>query len=137
LQGTATIVSSATTYTLHAVDTNGLQGALQFELSVHEPLSNENNDASPGFILHGHYPSPSSGDTRIVFDLPEQATVSVELHDLIGRRVATIPPQIMAPAIQQSVLVHTSTLPKGMYLYRVIVTRQNATLTAHGKLLVQ
>ncbi len=137
LQGTATALSDTTTYTLHAVDTNGLQGALQFELSVHESLSNERPDVLPGFILHGHYPSPSSGDTQIIFDLPERASVSVELHDLIGRRVATIPPQIMAPAIQQSVLVPTSTLPGGMYLYRVIVTKQNASKTAHGKLLVQ
>ena len=137
LQGTATIVSSATTYTLHAVDTNGLQGALQFELSVHESLSNESNDASPSFILHGHYPSPSSGDTRVVFDLPEQATVSVELHDLIGRHITTIPPQIMSPAVQRSILIPTSTLPGGLYLYRIIVTKQNASLIAHGKLLVQ
>ncbi len=137
LQGTATILSDTTTYTLHAVDTNGLQGTLQFELSVLESLSNERSDALPGFILHGHYPSPSSGDTQIIFDLPERASVSVELHDLIGRRVATIPPRIMAPAIQQSVLVPTSTLPGGMYLYRVIVTKQNASMTARGKLLVQ
>ncbi len=137
LQGTATIVSSATTYTLHAVDTNGLQGALQFELSVHESLSNESNDASASFILHGHYPSPSSGDTRVVFDLPEQATVSVELHDLIGRHITTIPPQIMSPAVQRSILIPTSTLPGGLYLYRIIVTKQNASLIAHGKLLVQ
>ncbi|MYI84934.1 MAG: T9SS type A sorting domain-containing protein, partial [Rhodothermaceae bacterium] len=137
LQGTATVLSDTTTYTLHAVDTNGLQGALQFELSVHESLSNELPDVLPGFILHGHYPSPSSGDTHIIFDLPERASVSVELHDLLGRRITTIPPQIMAPAIKQSVLVPTSTLPGGVYLYRVIVTKQNALLTAHGKLLVQ
>ena len=137
LQGTATVLSDTTTYTLQAVDTNGLQGALQFELSVHESLSNEHSDALPGFILHGHYPSPSSGDTQIIFDLPERASVSVELHDLLGRRITTVPPQIMDPAIQQSVLVPTSTLPGGMYLYRVIVTKQNILLTAHGKLLVQ
>ena len=137
IQGTATILSDTTTYTLHAVDTNGLQGTLQFEISVHESLGNERPDVLPGFILHGHYPSPSSGDTQIIFDLPERASVSVELHDLIGRRVATIPSQIMAPAMQQSVLVPTSTLPGGMYLYRVIVTKRNASLTAHGKLLVQ
>ena len=137
LQGTAAVLSDTTTYTLHAVDTNGLQGALKFELSVHESLSNEHSDVLPGFILHGHYPSPSSGDTQIIFDLPERASVSVELHDLLGRRIATIPPQIMDPATQQSVLVPTSTLPGGMYLYRVIVTKQNTLLTAHGKLLVQ
>ena len=137
LQGTATVLADTTTYTLHAVDTNGLQGTLQFELSVHESLSNELTDVLPGFILHGHFPSPSSGDTRIVFDLPERASVSIELHDLLGRRITTVPPQIMAPAIQQSVLVPTSTLPGGVYLYRVIVTKQNALLTAHGKLLVQ
>lgn len=137
LQGTATVLSDVTIYTLHAVDTNGLQGELQFELSVHESVSNEHPDVLPGFILHGHYPSPSSGDTQIIFDLPERASVSVELHDLLGRRITIIPPQIMAPAIHQSVLVPTSTLPGGTYLYRVIVTKQDAMLTAQGKLLVQ
>ncbi|MCY3487480.1 MAG: putative Ig domain-containing protein, partial [Bacteroidetes bacterium] len=138
LQGTATEILDTTTYTLHAEDTSGLQGSITFELSVHGPLRQaESSEPLPAFFLHGHYPNPSSGDVSIVFDLPERAIVTVELHDLIGRRVVAVTPQTMPVAARQSILLPVSTLPGGSYIYRLIVDGENDVITASGMLLLQ
>lgn len=138
LQGTPTEILDTTTYTLHAEAVGGLRGSITFELSVHEPLHQaELSEPLPTFFLHGHYPNPSSGDVSIVFDLPEQAVVTVELHDLIGRRVVTVPPQKMPVAARQSILIPVSTLSGGSYIYRLIVDGESDLVTASGILLLQ
>lgn len=138
LQGTATEILNTTIYTLHAEDTGGLQGSITFELSVHGPVRKaEPSEPLPAFFLHGHYPNPSSGDVSIVFDLSERAVVTVELHDLIGRRVVAVPPQTMPAATQQSILIPVSTLPVGSYVYRLIVEGEHDMATASGVLLLQ
>lgn len=138
LNGTATEILDTTTYTFHAEDTNGLRGSMEFELSVHAPSDQAAPDEIlPSFFLHGHYPNPSSGDVSVVFDLPEQAAVTVELHDLIGRKVMAVPSQTMPVATRHSILIPVSTLPVGSYVYRLIVEGNNELITASGILLLQ
>ena len=42
------------------------------------------------FALSGNYPNPFNPSTRIVFNLPSSAEVSVEVLDLLGRSVLTL-----------------------------------------------
>ncbi|MXZ18779.1 MAG: T9SS type A sorting domain-containing protein [Rhodothermaceae bacterium] len=138
LQGTATEILNPITYTLHAEDTSGLRGSITFELSVHEPVRQaEPSEPLTEFFLHGHYPNPSSGNVSIVFDLPEQSIVTVELYDLIGRRVVAVPPQTMPIAIRKSILLPVSTLPGGSYIYRLTVDGEKDVTIASGVLLLQ
>ena len=138
LTGTPAELLDATTFTFHAEDTNGLRGSLEFELSVHEPLSRiEADDPMPGFFLHGHYPNPASGDIHIVFDLPEPATVMTEVHDLTGRQVTALSPQAMSAQARQSVVISTGTLPAGSYMYRITAETDTRTATASRMLVVQ
>jgi hypothetical protein len=53
-------------------------------------------DASPSLVLGGRpglslaRPNPFSGETRFSLDLPTASTVDLAVHDLAGRRVATL-----------------------------------------------
>ncbi|MCY4225574.1 MAG: DUF4397 domain-containing protein, partial [Bacteroidetes bacterium] len=45
------------------------------------------------FSLHGNYPNPFNPSTRIQFDLPESAQVSLHVVDMLGREVMALPAQ--------------------------------------------
>ncbi len=137
LQGTATEILDTTSFTLHAEDTDGLMGSISFELSVHESLrKTELGEPLSTFFLHGHYPNPSSSTVSIVFDLSEQAVITLELHDLTGRQVVAMPSRTMPAAAQHSILLPVSTLPGGSYIYRLIVSGQHDVITASGMLIL-
>ncbi|MGA7304765.1 MAG: FlgD immunoglobulin-like domain containing protein, partial [Rhodothermales bacterium] len=42
------------------------------------------------FALHGNYPNPFNPSTTIRYDLSERSSVTLTVHDLMGRRVATV-----------------------------------------------
>lgn len=42
----------------------------------------------PGFALHGIYPNPFNSSTVVCFSTPSRGTVSIQVHDCLGRRVA-------------------------------------------------
>jgi hypothetical protein len=53
---------------------------------------------APGFALHANRPNPFSGMTRIAFELPHEARVRLEVHDLGGRRVRALIDGSLLPA---------------------------------------
>ena len=74
------------------------------------------------FALHGNYPNPFNPGTRIQFDLPENAQVQVQIVDMLGREVITLPAQEMEAGANRSVKLNASSLASGTYLYRLIAT---------------
>jgi len=50
-------------------------------------FSTEPSDVPWTFSLWGNYPNPFNSSTRIEFDLPEPATMHLEISDLLGRQV--------------------------------------------------
>jgi len=72
------------------------------------------------FIVHGNYPNPFQETTQLTFDLPWQARVQVEVIDVIGRRVLSVPESNMTAGWSKSVELNGVTLPAGLYLYRVV-----------------
>ncbi len=76
-----------------------------------------------GFALEGNYPNPASAQTTIAFQVAEAAHVSLEVYDVLGRKVATLVDREMAPS---SYKVEWNTrsdggapLPSGVYVYRL------------------
>ncbi|MCY4223639.1 MAG: PQQ-dependent sugar dehydrogenase [Bacteroidetes bacterium] len=135
LQGTPTSGLASTIFTLQAEDTNGLKGSTQFQLSVVNPTATEHSHAVlEGFALQGYY--HSSEHTYIVFDLPEPAIVSVDLYDLMGRKVTATSPKAMNSAQTQSIPIATNTLPSGSYIYRITLKVDSNIITASKLLLV-
>lgn len=86
------------------------------------------------FALKGTYPNPFNPTTTIRLDLPEAATVTVAVSDLLGRVVLEVPAQQFAAGANRSVEVDASPLASGVYLYRVVARTEARTHVATGRL---
>lgn len=97
------------------------------------------SDAIPEtFALQGNYPNPFNPVTTITFSLPMTADVSVEVFDILGRSVLTLPARLLEAGAIRSLQLDASALASGTYLYRV--TARTATTIWHDSgtmLLVQ
>src|SRR5690554_1637829 len=64
------------------------------------------------------YPNPAVSTLTLEYALPAPASVTVEVFDLLGRKVMSIREEALAPGDHKSVL-DVSRLPAGVYLLRV------------------
>jgi Secretion system C-terminal sorting domain len=71
-----------------------------------------------GFVLNQNYPNPFNPETTIRFDLPASGRATLELYDMLGRRVAVVADRTFQ-AGSYEVRLDASDLPSGTYLYRV------------------
>jgi hypothetical protein len=70
------------------------------------------------FALSNSYPNPVSGQATIEYAVPEQSDVTVEVYDVLGRRVATLA-NGEKKAGEHSVRLDASDLSSGTYFYRM------------------
>lgn len=77
------------------------------------------------FRLSGNYPNPFNPTTTIQFDLPETANVRVDIVDMLGRVVMTIPAQVYQAGTDHRINVDASSLASGIYVYQL--SAQGAT----------
>lgn len=97
--------------------------------------SNEEGvDLPTEFALDGNYPNPFNPSTTIQFALPETAEVTVEVIDVLGRQVMTIPAQMMEAGAQRSVQVNAASLASGTYIYRVIAQTATDKMVKTGRM---
>lgn len=88
------------------------------------------------FALDGNYPNPFNPTTNIRFDLPEAADVHIEVFDILGRRVMTVPTQAMQAGAGLTIQVDASQLASGTYLYRIVAEMASETRMETGKMLL-
>ena len=100
------------------VDKNGMT----FLPDVITGVETEHAELPTEFALHGNYPNPFNPSTRIQFDLPETAQVRVQIVDMLGREVMSLPAQEFEAGANQSMEIHAMNLASGTYLYRMIAT---------------
>ncbi len=101
------------------------------------PVSNEDGAVSPtAFTLRGVYPNPMQVATTVQFDLGTDARVSVEVFDVLGRRVLQTAPASMAAGTAQEVRLDAASLPSGAYLYRLTAETAADTFVQSGRLTV-
>lgn len=86
------------------------------------------------FALDGNYPNPFNPSTTISFDLPTPAEVSVEIYNVLGRQVMTVPVQAMQAGHNRTLRVDGASLASGVYLYRLIATSAADTKVLSGKM---
>ena len=86
------------------------------------------------FALHGNYPNPFNPSTRIQFDLPESAQVQIQIVDMLGRRVITLPAQEMEAGANQSMELNAASLASGTYLYRIIAAGAESRHVKTGRM---
>jgi hypothetical protein len=70
------------------------------------------------YSLHPNYPNPFNPFTRISYDLSTTSPVTLEVFDLLGRRVASLAKGTQ-PAGTYSILFNGSGFPSGLYFYRL------------------
>ncbi|MXX96334.1 MAG: T9SS type A sorting domain-containing protein [Rhodothermaceae bacterium] len=77
----------------------------------------EDEEPTISITLWGNYPNPVSDLTKIVFDLPEPAQISIRVTDLLGRIVQTTPYGWYEAGRDHTVELGTDNLTSGVYYY--------------------
>jgi hypothetical protein len=78
------------------------------------------------FSLYTNYPNPFNPTTTIAFDVPKQTTVTLEVYNTLGQRVAAlISRQSYSPGSYE-VSFGASGLASGMYIYRMVTPEFHA-----------
>jgi hypothetical protein len=70
------------------------------------------------FFLDQNYPNPFNPATNIRFGVPRAAHVTIEVFDILGRKMTTLINGTMPPGIH-TVVWDCSACPSGMYIIRM------------------
>jgi len=84
------------------------------------------------FVLRGNYPNPFNPTTTISFDLPETADVQVDVLDLLGRTMISVPVQSISAGSNRSISIDAADLTSGIYMYRVMARGVSSTWVQSG-----
>ena len=75
------------------------------------------------YVLHQNYPNPFNPTTQIRFDLPNDSYVSIDIYDLMGRKIKSLVNKNQAAGYRS---VHWNatndlgqSLSAGMYIYTI------------------
>lgn len=71
------------------------------------------------FALAQNAPNPAAGRTRIGFTVPEDGPATVDLYDLLGRRIARLFDGVARAGQIETVDLDTGDLATGVYVYRL------------------
>jgi hypothetical protein len=93
----------------------------------------ESGPEYPGtFALRGNFPNPFGESTRLVFDLPDNALVTMEVYDMLGRRLFVQEEQVAAGA-DRSLQMSGAPFPPGNYFYRLRADMNGSTSVKTGR----
>ena len=135
LTGTPTEVTDGPkSYTYSVTGANGSRDSLLFSMEVFSPVAAADREALPEhFVVHGNYPNPFRQATRLVFDLPWPANVAVEVMDITGRRVLTVPAAGRAAGWKHMIPLSGHAMPSGLYLYRLTAASAEGSFVHTGR----
>ncbi|HCA79203.1 MAG TPA: hypothetical protein DEP53_05660, partial [Bacteroidetes bacterium] len=111
---------SATTSNLVLYDWKPTQAGPGDDLPLMTAVQTNLSNNLPGeVLLSQNYPNPFNGNTTITFQLQAFGRVVLTLYDLLGREIQELVSREF-PAGKHSILLNTSGLPSGVYLYRLV-----------------
>ncbi len=105
------------------LDANGVYGQnVHFDgrLGIVTSVGDERYSKPSSLKLHQNYPNPFNPSTIISYDLPEAAHVSLTVHDLVGRQIATLVDVVQEEG-RHSVEFLPQRLASGVFLYTLKV----------------
>lgn len=76
------------------------------------------NEIPSGYKLQQNYPNPFNPTTKIGFTLPTSSRVTLEVFDILGRRVALLEDQRIFAAGSHQVTFDANKLASGVFIYR-------------------
>ena len=115
------------TYSLYAVDLDGTRR----QMATMSATPTAETVTITEYALHQNYPNPFNPSTSIAFDLVENGTVTLNIYNPMGQQVAQIVNGSLN-AGRHTITFDASSLPSGMYLYRL----ETQTFSATKKMLL-
>ena len=98
------------------------------DIGVVVNTATEDGAVPEAFVLHGNFPNPFNPQTTITFELRQSTTVTLEVFDVLGRRVATLLDG-PAGAGTHTAVFDAAGLPSGLYVYRLSTDAKVQTQT--------
>ncbi len=99
-----------------------LENRFKLVITPTQSVSNEPSDDAPSALeLQQNYPNPFNPVSVIEFGLPRSSLVSLEVFDVLGRKIAELLNQERIEAGRHSIRFNGSNLASGMYIYRLHV----------------
>ncbi|MCY3594313.1 MAG: T9SS type A sorting domain-containing protein [Bacteroidota bacterium] len=80
----------------------------------------ENAPRYAEFRVPTNYPNPITDHTTFVIDSPVQTVVSIQLLDVLGREVLSLPNVSVAAGKKQYIRLTELDIPPGIYLYQIM-----------------
>ncbi|MDQ3194599.1 MAG: T9SS type A sorting domain-containing protein [Bacteroidota bacterium] len=81
-------------------------------------ISNYNSTIPEKFNLYQNYPNPFNPTTNIKFDIAKSSFTSITIYDVVGKEIAALVKQDLAPGRYQYTL-DASNFPSGIYYYQI------------------
>ncbi len=95
-----------------------IMNILRYEQEPSVSVPEEGNGVTAGFQLLQNHPNPFNPVTTIAYELQSYVRVTIKVHDLLGREVATLVNE-EKPAGRHSVQWDASRIASGVYHYRM------------------
>jgi len=89
------------------------------------------------YSLYQNYPNPFNPTTSIDFDLPEDAIVTLKIYNVLGQEVATLLNHEQYTSGAQTMEFDASSLPSGVYIYRLVAEGMDDDGNVTGKAFTQ
>ena len=86
------------------------------------------------FTVYSNYPNPFNPTTTLRFDLPAPAEVTVEIFDVVGRRVLVLPMESIPAGRDRTLTVDGARLSSGVYFYRILARTTESLQVGTGKM---
>ena len=99
-------------------------------------LAGRTHGLPEAFALSGNYPNPFNPTTRIAFDLPETADLSLKVFNLTGQLMLNQVLGTRQAGSNQSIEVQAQNWPAGSYLYRLTATMGTRVVTRSGRMVL-
>jgi hypothetical protein len=100
---------------------------LMYFWGIATTLDTEDETPDSDGMAVNSYPNPSDGDATIIFNLPAPQRISLDVYNLLGRRVDTLLDETSLAAGSYTIGVAASDWPSGLYVYRLRGETQQAT----------
>lgn len=106
-------------YRVSAISTDDRETLPSEYAEITVTSSEEEAGVPDEFALHDNYPNPFNPSTNIQYDLPEQATVTLRVYNVMGQLVQTLVDNVEQQPGQHTIEFDASDLASGVYIYRI------------------
>lgn len=100
-------------------------GAYEFDPTSVE-VDDKMEEKLSGYKLFQNYPNPFNPVTRIKYNIKEAGRVSLQVYDILGRKIAMLVNKPLSAGSYEAVF-YSRNLPSGFYMYRIKVNEFTKT----------